>query len=66
MKEQNKTPEEELSEVEIGSLPEKEFRVIIINMIRELGKRIEVKSQKLEFLNKELENIKNKAEMNNN
>ena len=59
MKEQNKTPEEELSKVEMGGLPEKEFRVIIINMIRDLGKRIEVKSQKLEFLNKELENIKN-------
>ena len=58
MKEQNKTPED-LSTVEIGSLPEKEFRVIIIKMIRELGKRREVQSQKLEFLNKELENIKN-------
>ena len=58
MKEQNKTPEE-LSTVEIGSLPEKEFRVIIIKMIRELGKRREVQSQKLEFLNKELENVKN-------
>ena len=42
MKEQNKTPEEELSEVEMGSLPEKEFRVIIIKMIREFGERIEV------------------------
>ena len=58
MKEQNKTPEDQ-STVEIGSLPEKEFRVIIIKMIRELGKRREVQSQKLEFLNKELENIKN-------
>ena len=45
--------------MEIGSLPEKEFRVIIIKMIRELGKRREVQSQKLEFLNKELENVKN-------
>ena len=67
MKEQNKTPEEELSEVEMGSLSEKEFRVIIIKMIREFGERIEVQSQELEFLNKELENIKkSKAEMNNN
>ena len=59
MKEQNKTPEEELSEVEMGSLSEKEFRVIIIKMIREFGERIEVQSQELEFLNKELENIEN-------
>ena len=29
MKEQDKTPEEELSEVETGNLLEKEFRVMI-------------------------------------
>ena len=28
MKEKDKTPEEELSEVEIGNLPEKEIRVV--------------------------------------
>ena len=32
MKEQDKTPEEQLSEVEIGKLPEKEFRVMIVKM----------------------------------
>ena len=32
-KEQDKTPKEELSVVEIGNLPEKEFRVMIIKMI---------------------------------
>ena len=30
MKEQDETPEEQLSEVEIGNLPEKEFRVMIL------------------------------------
>ena len=35
-KEQDKTPEEELSEVEIGNLPEKEFRVVMIKMIKDL------------------------------
>ena len=30
MKEQDKTLEEKLSEVEIGNLPKKEFRVMII------------------------------------
>ena len=33
MKEQDKTPEE-LSDVEIGNLPEKEFRVMIVKMIQ--------------------------------
>ena len=34
-KEQDKTPKEQLSEVEIGNLPEKEFRVMIVKMILE-------------------------------
>ena len=33
MKEQDKTPEE-LSDVEIGNLPEKEFRVMIVKMMQ--------------------------------
>ena len=40
-KEQDKTPEEELSEVEIGNIPEKEFRVMIVKMIKELGRRMD-------------------------
>ena len=42
MKEQHKTPKEELSEVEVGNLPEKEFRVVIVKMIKELGSRMDV------------------------
>ena len=38
MKEQDKTPEKELNEVEIDSLLEKEFRIMIVNMIQDLGK----------------------------
>ena len=33
MKEQDKTPEQQLNEVEIGNLPEKEFRVMIVKTI---------------------------------
>ena len=33
MKEKEKTPEKQLNEVEIGNLPEKEFRIIIVKMI---------------------------------
>ena len=61
MKEQNKTPEEQLSEVEIGNLPEKEFRVMIVKIIQDLGKTIEAKIEKMqEMFNKDLEELKNK------
>ena len=33
MKEQDKTPENQLNEVEIGNLPEKEFRITIVKKI---------------------------------
>ena len=39
MKEQDKTPEKQLNEVEMGNLPEKECRIIIVKMIQDLGKR---------------------------
>ena len=39
MKEEDKTLEEQLSEVEIGNLPEKEFRLIIVKMIQYLRKK---------------------------
>ena len=57
-KEQDKTPEE-LNEMEIGDLPEKEFRVTVVKMIKELKRRTDAQSEKLKVLNKELENIKN-------
>ena len=61
MKEQDKTPENQLNEVEIGNLPEKEFRIMIVNMIQDLGKRMEAKIEKMqEMFNKDLEELKNK------
>ena len=36
MKGQDKTPEKQLNEVEIGNLPEKEFRIMIVKMIQDL------------------------------
>ena len=67
MKEQDKTPEKQLKEVEIGNLPENEFRIMIVKMIQDLGKRMEVKTEKMqEMFNKDLEELKNKqTEMNN-
>ena len=41
MKGQDKTPEKQLNEVELGNLPEKEFRIMIVKMIQDLGKIME-------------------------
>ena len=60
MKEQDKAPEEELSEEETGKLPNKEFKV----MIKETEGRLDEQT-KLDLRNKELENIKNQTEMKN-
>ena len=67
MKEQDKTPEKQLNEVEIGNLPEKEFRIMIVQMIQDPGKRMEANIEKMqEIFNKDLEELKNKqTEMNN-
>ena len=63
MKEQHKTPEKQLNEVEIGNLPEKEFRIMIVKMIQNLGNRID-KMQ--ETFNKDVEELKrNQAMMKN-
>ena len=65
-KEQDKTLEEELSEIEINNLPDKEFKVIIIKMLKKFGRRMDEHSEKLEVSNKELENIKmNQIHLNN-
>ena len=52
MKEQGKNPTDQTNEQELGSLPEKEFRVMIVKMIQNLGNRRE-KIQ--ETFNKDLE-----------
>ena len=67
MKEQEKTPEKQLNEVEIGNLPEKEFRILIVKMIQDLRKRMEAKIENMQkMFNKHLEELKNKqTEMNN-
>ena len=57
MKEQGKNPQEQTNEEEIGSLPEKEFRVMIVKMIQNLGNRME-KIQ--ETYNKDLKELKRK------
>ena len=57
MKEQGKNPPDQTNEEEIGSLPEKDFRVMTVKMIQNLGKRTK-KIQ--ETFKKDLEELKNK------
>ena len=45
MKEQDKTLEE-LNEVEMGNLLEKEFKLMITKMIKELGRKVDKQNQK--------------------
>ena len=63
MKEQGKNPQDQTNTEEIGSLPEKEFRVMLVKMIQNLGNRRE-KIQ--EIFNKKLEELKSKQTMMNN
>ena len=57
MKGQDKTPEEQLYEVETGNLPEKEFRITIVKMIQDLGKRMQTMFEKMqEMFTKHLKN----------
>ena len=56
-KEQGKNPSDQTKEEEIRSLPAKEFRVMIVKMIQNLGNRME-KIQ--ETFNKDLEELESK------
>ena len=46
MKEEDKTPGKQLNEVEIGNLPEKEFRIMIVKMIQTLEKEWRQRSRR--------------------
>ena len=48
MKEQEKNTQEQLNEEEIGNLPEKGFRVMVVKVIQDLGKRMEAQTKKIE------------------
>ena len=57
MKEETRNIEVQTNEEEIGKLPEKEFRIMIVKMIKNLENKME-KMQ--ESINKDLEELKNK------
>ena len=61
MKERGKKSTRQKKEQEIGNLPEKEFRIMIVKMIQNLRNRREARIQKIqEMFNKDLEELKNK------
>ena len=62
MKEQGKNPPDQTNEEEIGGLPEKEFRVMIVKMIQNLGNRM---GKIQEIFHKDLEELKSKQTMMN-
>ena len=56
MKEQGKNLQNQINEEEIGNLPEKEFRVMIVKMIQNLKNRMVAWIEKIqEMYNKDLE-----------
>ena len=57
MKEQARNTEVQVNEEEIGKLPEKEFRIMIVKIIKNLENKME-KMQ--ESINKDLKELKNK------
>ena len=63
MKEQTRNIEVQINKEEIGKLPEKEFRIMIVKMTKNLENKME-KMQ--ESINKDLEDLKNKHTKTNN
>ena len=65
IREKEKTPEKQLSDQRILSLQEKDFRLMIVKMMKDTGNRLEEKIDNLQqTLNKEIQDLKLKqAEM---
>ena len=57
MKEQTRNTEVQINEEEIGKLPEKEFRIMIVKMIKNLDNKMEKMHKSI---NKDLEELNNK------
>ena len=61
MKEQDKISEQQLCLVETGNLPEKEFKVMIVQVVQDPRKRLGAQTKRTQqTFNKELEAVKNK------
>ena len=63
MREKEKNPESQLSDQEILSLQEKDFRLLMLKMMQDIGNQLEAKMDNLqETLSKEIQDIKLKQE----
>jgi len=63
MREKGKTPENKLSNEELLSLQEKDFRLLRLKMMQDIGNKLEAKMDNLqETLTKEIQDIKLKKE----
>ena len=63
MREKGKPPENQLCDQEILSLQEKDFRLLMLKMMQDIGKKLEAKMDNLqETLTKEIQDIKLKQE----
>ena len=63
MRDKGKTPEKQLSDQEILSLQEKDFRLLMLKKMQDIGNKLEAKMDNLrETLSKEIQDIKLKQE----
>ena len=66
MREKGKTPENQLSHEEILSLQEKDFRLLMLRKMQDIGNKLEAKMDYLqETLSKEIQNLRRDAKYNN-
>ena len=59
-KEQDKCPPNQIKEEEIGSLPEKEFRIMIVKMIQNLENKMKLEINSLETRTEKVQEMFNK------
>ena len=60
VKKQDKSPPSQTKEEEIGSLPEKEFRIMIVKMIPNLENKMELQINRLEIRIEKIQEMFNK------
>ena len=66
MNKQGKNSQDQINEEEIGNIPEKEFRVMIVKMIQKLGNRMEEIHEMFSNDLEELKMMTNSDEQYNN
>ena len=60
MKEHGKNPQDQTNKEEMGSLPEKEFRVMIVKLIQNLRNKMEAQINRIEVWVEDIQNVFNK------